>query len=173
MNDHIRNQKRRARAIVIVFPALLLMTPMFDAHAQASLDAPTASRMIEGCVAHSKAKGQSHAIAIYDTGGHPVALLRMDGNASGIMAFAMQKAAAVAHWRFSTAQMETSAKATPGFASAPHVVTVPGGIPVYSTDGKTFIGAVGVSGESAQDDTACAEAAVKAVGLSLARKRAS
>lgn len=173
MNHHDLNQRRRARAGMLVLPALLLMSPMFDAQAQATLDAPTASRMIEGCVAHSKARGQSHAIAIYDAGGHPVALLRMDGNASGIMAFAMQKAAAVAHWRFSTAQMETSAKATPGFANAPHVVTVPGGIPVYSTDGTTFIGAVGVSGESAQDDTACAEAAVKAGGLSLVRKRAN
>jgi glc operon protein GlcG len=126
--------------------------------------------MIDGCLAHSKAKGQSHAIVINDAGGHPIAILRMDGNAPGVTKFAIQKAEAVAYWRFSTAEMEASAKRTPGFAQAPHVVTVPGGIPVYSADGKAFVGAVGVSGEAPQDDVACAQAAVKAAGLSLSRK---
>lgn len=95
----------------------------------------------------------------------------MDGNTSGVTEFAMQKAAAVAHWRFATAQMEAAAKATPGFANAPRVVTVPGGVPVYSADGTTFLGAVGVSGEAAQDDAACGEAAVNAAGLSVSRRR--
>ena len=153
--------------------ALLVMLPALSAEGQASIDAQTASKMIDGCAAHSRAKGQSHAIAIYDSGGHPIALLRMDGNPAGVMAFSMRKAEAVAHWQFSTAQMETAAKGTPGFANAPNVVTVPGGVPVFSADGRTFIGAVGVSGEAPQDDNACAEAAVKAAGLSLARRRAN
>ena len=126
--------------------------------------------MIDGCVAHATAKKQSHAIAVYDAAGQPIALLRMDGNTPGVTEFAMQKAQAVAHWRFSTAQMEAAAKATPGFANAPRVVTVPGGVPVYSADGN-FLGAVGVSGEAAQDDAACAEAAVKSAGLSTSRRR--
>jgi len=150
--------------------AVLLLIPAF-AEAQMSIDAKTASKMIDGCVAHSSAKSQSHAIAVYDAGGQPVALLRMDGNSPGVTDFAMQKAAAAAHWRFSTAQMETSARATPGFGNAPRVVTVPGGVPVFSADGVTFLGAVGVSGEAPQDDAACAEAAVKAAGLSISRKR--
>ena len=143
----------------------------FAAGAQTSIDAATASKMIEGCVAHSKAKSQSHAIAIYDAGGSPVALLRMDGNSPGVMDFAIAKAVAAAKWGFSTAQMEQSAKATPGFANAPHVVTVAGGIPVFSSDGRTFIGAVGVSGEGPADDAACAEAAVRAGGLASSRRR--
>ena len=49
-------------------------------------------------------------------------------------------------------------------------LTVGGGIPVYSTDGQTFLGAVGVSGEAPADDIACAEAAVRAAGLSLTRR---
>ena len=150
--------------------ALLLVVPAL-AEGQASIDAKTASKMIDGCVAHSTAKKQSHAIAVYDAGGQPVALLRMDGNTPGVTEFAMQKAAAAAHWRFSTAQMEASAKTTPGFANAPRVVTVPGGVPVYSADGTIFLGAVGVSGEAPQDDAACAEAAVKAAGLSVSRRR--
>ena len=143
--------------------------PSLSAAQQRTLDAKTASQIIDGCAAHAKSKNQSHAIAVYDDGGHPVALLRMDGNSPGVTAFAMQKAEAVAHWRFSTANMANAIKDTPGFANAPMVVTVAGGIPVFSGDGR-FLGAVGVSGEAAQDDAACAEAGVKAAGLSSSRK---
>ena len=80
-------------------------------------------------------------------------------------------AVAVANWRFSTADMAAAAKETPGFADAPHVVTVPGGIPVFSADGQQFIGAVGVSGEAPTDDAACAEAGVRSAGLSTTRKQ--
>lgn len=146
---------------------LLIVTPVAMVQGQTSIDARTASQMIQGCVSHATAKHQSHAIAVYDAGGHPIALLRMDGNSPGVTEFAMQKAEAVAHWGFSTAQMESSAKATPGFANAPHVVTVPGGVPVYTAKEKRFIGAVGVSGEAPADDAACAEAAVSAAGLSI------
>ena len=139
--------------------------------AAAQLSAAAAARIVEGCAAHVRGKRQSHAVAVYDDGGHPVALLRMDGNAAGVMEFAMQKADAVAHWRFSTADMAAAAQQTPGFASAPHVVVVPGGVPVYSADGQQFVGAVGVSGEAPADDVACAEAGVLAAGLALARRR--
>lgn len=94
----------------------------------------------------------------------------MDGNQSGVTEFAMQKAETVASWRFSTADMEAAVKETPGFKTAPHVVTVAGGIPGYSSDGQRFLGAVGVSGEAPPDDVACAEAGVTAAGLSAIRK---
>jgi uncharacterized protein GlcG (DUF336 family) len=138
---------------------------------QVPLSAAAASQVIEGCAAHARAKGQSHAIAVYDAGGHPLALLRMDGNAPGVTEFAMAKADAVARWHFSTAEMAAAARDTPGFANAPHVVMVPGGIPIYSADGKTFIGAIGVSGEAPLDDAACAEAGVKAAGLSSSLRK--
>ena len=141
----------------------LLLTLMSQAPTHV-ISADVASKIIQGCVAQAKAKMQSHAIAVYDGGGHPVALLRMDGNAPGITDFAMQKADAVAHWHFSTETMAASVKQTPGFANAPHVVTVPGELPVFSVDGQ-FIGAVGVSGEAPGDDSACAEAGIKAAGL--------
>jgi len=130
-----------------------------------TLDARAAEAIVHGCVTHAVAKKQSHAIVVVDTGGHIAAALRMDGNGSGIFDFALTKAEAAAAWGFATAQMEQSAKETPGFADAPHVVTVPGGLPIFSADGKTRIGAVGVSGEAPADDAACAEAGVRAAGL--------
>jgi glc operon protein GlcG len=147
-----------------LFPAAIPYSPAADA--APALPVQAAQQVIEGCMAHAKQKHQSHAIAVYDETGHPVALARMDGNQPGVVAFAMEKAAAVASWHFSTADMEKAAQGTPGFARAPHVVTVPGGLPVFSADGTRFIGAVGVSGQDPKDDAACAEAGIKAAGLS-------
>jgi uncharacterized protein GlcG (DUF336 family) len=75
----------------------------------------------------------------------------------------------VAAWGFSTAAMAEAARTTPGFGDAPHVVTVAGGVPVFSRDGRSLIGAVGVSGEAPADDAACAEAGIGAAGLRPAR----
>ena len=136
---------------------------------QVALDARTAQAIVAGCAAHAAAKNQGHAIAVVDLGGHLVAALRMDGNGSGIMDFSRAKAKAVAAWGFPTAQMEQAARETPGFANAPHVVTVAGGVPVWSADGKVRIGGVGASGEAPADDAACAEAGIRSAGLRSAR----
>ena len=141
-----------------------------SAHAQpapARLDAAAAQAIIQGCVSHSTARNQSHGIAVVDTGGHIVAALRMAGG-YGIMDFAIAKARAAAAWGFSTVGMQEAVHGTPGFANAPYVVTVPGGVPVFSADGRTRIGAVGVSGEAPADDAACAEAGIAAAGLRAA-----
>lgn len=131
----------------------------------AQMDARAAQAIIAGCVAHSSGRRQSHAIAVVDAGGLLVAALRMDGNSYGIMDFAIAKARASAAWGGTTAGQADGARSTPGFADAPHVVTVPGGVPVFSGDGRERIGAVGVSGEAPADDVACAEAGIGAAGL--------
>ena len=135
-----------------------------DARA-APLDAAQAQAIVAGCAAHAAGRHQSHAIAVVDPGGHLMAALRMDGNGSGLMDFAVAKAEAAAAWGFATAQMAEGARTTPGFAAAPHVVTVPGGVPIYSADGRERVGAVGASGEAPVDDEACAQAGVTAAGL--------
>jgi glc operon protein GlcG len=135
-----------------------------------ALTAPLAEAIVAGCRSHAAARGQSHAIAVVDPGGHLVAALRMDGNRSGMMDFSIEKAKAVAAWGFATARMEEAAKGTPGFARAPGVVTVAGGVPVFSADGRTLIGAAGASGEAPADDAACVEAGIKAAGLASGRR---
>ena len=152
----------------LLISAALIAAPAY-AQSAPTLDARAAEAIVHGCATHAIAKKQSHAIVVVDTGGHIAAGLRMDGNGSGIFDFALAKAQAAAAWGFSTAQMLESARGTPGFDRAPHVVIVPGGVPVFSADGKTRIGAVGVSGEAPADDAACAEAGVKAAGLRSSR----
>ena len=152
---------------------LLLFTAFVSASASAqlapTLDAKSAEAIVAGCATHAKARQQSHAIVVVDMGGNVVAALRMDGNGSGIFDFSMAKAEAAAAWGFSTAQMLESSRGTPGFDRAPKVVIVPGGVPVFSADGRTRIGAVGVSGEAPADDAACAEAGIRAAALRSSR----
>jgi glc operon protein GlcG len=138
---------------------------------QGTLDARMAQAIVAGCAAHAAARNHSHAIAVVDAGGHLVAALRMDGNGSGTMEFALAKARAVAAWGFPTAEMEQAAVETPGFANAPGVVTVAGGVPVWSADGKVRVGGVGASGEAPAGDAACAEAGIAAAGLRTGRTR--
>ncbi len=161
--------KRRGvgKSDLAALAALLLAGPGHAAPA-AALDARAAQAIVAGCAAHAAGKRQSHAIAVVDPGGHVIASLRMDGNGYGIMEFALAKAEAAAAWGFATARMADGARETPGFGSAPHVVTVAGGLPVFSTDG-TRLGAVGVSGEAPADDEVCAEAGIRAAGFRLAR----
>jgi uncharacterized protein GlcG (DUF336 family) len=153
------------RKIALILLAELVATP----GVAQQLDARSAEALVHGCATHAIARKQSHAIVVVDTGGHIAAALRMDGNGSGVFDFAQVKAQAAAAWGFSTAQMAEAAKGTPGFANAPHVVIVPGGVPVFSADGKVRIGAIGVSGEAPADDAGCAEAGIKAAGLRSGR----
>lgn len=148
---------------------LILPAGLWAQSAPPALNAKVAQAIVEGCAVHATGKKHSHAIAVVDAGGHLVSLLRMDGNGYGIMDFAVQKAGAAAAWGFPTAAMADGAKSTPGFAHAPHVVTVAGGVPVYDSAGRTRIGAVGVSGEAPADDEACAVAGVTAAGLRTTR----
>ena len=154
---------KRIALLLAAAPTLAASQP------SAALDAKAAQAIVAGCAAHATSKMQSEAIAVVDNGGHLVAALRMDGNGSGIFDFALAKAEAAAAWGFPTAQMVESAKGTPGFANAPHVVTVAGGVPVFGADGTSRIGAVGVSGEAPEDDAACAETGIKAAGLRSSR----
>ena len=150
-----------AAAVAAAAPAQAQVAP--------TLGARLAQAVVNGCAAHAGAKKQSHAIAVVDAGGNLVAALRMDGNGFGMMDFALAKAKAVAAWGFPTSDMAEGAKSTPGFGFAPHVVTVGGGVPIFSADGRTRLGAAGASGEEPEDDAACVVAGIASAGLRSSR----
>jgi glc operon protein GlcG len=154
-----------------ILAALAAATPSTAQPPPTGLTAALAEAIVAGCRRHAEGKRQSHAIAVVDPGGHLLAALRMDGNPAGAMDFALEKAKAAAAWGFSTAQMEEAAKGTPGFARAPGVVTVAGGMPVFAAGARGPIGAAGASGEAPADDAACVEAGIRAAGLAGQRPR--
>jgi glc operon protein GlcG len=153
----------------VIVAATALVAASAQSQTAPRLDARSAQAIVNGCAAHAGAKMQSHAIAVVDIGGHLIAGLRMDGTGFGMMDFAIAKAEAAAAWGFSTAEMVEGAKGTPGFVNAPHVVTVPGGVPIFSSDGKARLGAAGASGEAPEDDAACVTAGIAAAGLRSSR----
>jgi uncharacterized protein GlcG (DUF336 family) len=156
------------RSAVVAAALAAIPTPA-SGQPPATLDNLTALVIVTTCANHAAVKKQSEAIVVVDNGGNVIAALRMDGNGSGIFDFALAKAQAAAAWGFSTAEMLNSARGTPGFERAPHIVIVPGGLPIFTADGKTQIGAVGVSGEAPADDAECAQAGIKAAKLRSAR----
>jgi glc operon protein GlcG len=143
----------------------LLVASAATAQSTTAIDARAAQAIIAGCAAHAGAHHNQQAVVVVDTGGRVVAALRMDGAEFGKMDFAQAKAVAAAAWGFDTAGQADGAKDFPGFARAPFVQTVPGGVAVLARDGKTEIGAVGVSGGAPADDAACAVAGIHAAGL--------
>lgn len=157
-----------------LFFAALSFLAVSSVQAQESrpvLSAESAQAIIVGCKAYGAENNLSQALAVTDAGGNLVAFLRLDGNGPGAGDFAIEKAKAVGRWGFATAQMAEGAKSFPGFADAPNVVTVPGGVPIYTADGKTFLGGAAASGEPPEDDVACIEAGIVAAGLRHERVR--
>jgi glc operon protein GlcG len=153
---------------------LLLLSIMLLASAAAAQPAPVlnaqlAQAIVTGCAAHAAGRGNAQAIVVVDLGGRVIASLRMDRVTFGKMDFAEAKAVAAAAWGFDTAGQAEGAKEFPGFADAPFVETVPGGVPVWSADGRARIGGVGVSGAAPADDAGCAEAGIQAAGLRTTR----
>jgi uncharacterized protein GlcG (DUF336 family) len=120
-----------------------------------------AQDMMSGARAAATTTGIAVSIAVVDAGGHLVGFARMDGAEIAGPILARDKAfTAVAH-RIATAEL--TALVAPGgelagmnTADAGRYIAFPGGLPCW--DGDRVIGAVGVSGGSAEQDQFCAEA---------------
>ncbi|UWQ73526.1 heme-binding protein [Leisingera sp. M658] len=110
------------------------------------------------------------SVVVLDAGGHVQAFEREDGAAPGRFPIAHGKAyGSVMLGMAGSAQM-ARAEAQAYFMAAVNgvyggqVVPVPGGVLVRGTDG-TVIGAVGVTGDSSDNDAVAAMAGIEAAGL--------
>lgn len=109
-------------------------------------------------------------VAVLDAGGHLVAFKREDK--SGILRFdiAFGKAWGALGMGFGSRTLFERAEKTPMFftaltaASGGRVVTNPGGVLIRDANGD-IIGAVGISGDTSDNDEICAIASIAAAGL--------
>ncbi len=109
-------------------------------------------------------------VAVLDAGGHLVAFKREDK--SGILRFdiAFGKAWGALGMGFGSRTLFERAEKTPMFftalaaASGGRVVTNPGGVLIRDAGGD-IIGAVGISGDTSDNDEVCALAGIAAAGL--------
>lgn len=131
-----------------------------------------AARMTEAAVARAAEVGAVVSAAVVDSGGHLVHFQRMDRAEIAGPTLAVDKAfTAVAH-RIATAEL--GPLAAPGGELAGlagngggRYVVFGGGLPCWVGDPDVdgvVVGAVGVSGGTAEQDVACAEAALAVFG---------
>ena len=110
-------------------------------------------------------------VVVLDPGGHLVASAREDG--SGILRhdIAFGKAWASLGMGFNSRELVSRAQTVPSFvaaltaASGGRVIPVPGGVLIRSAAGEV-LGAVGITGDTSDNDEACAMAGIAAAGFS-------
>ena len=110
------------------------------------------------------------AVVVLDAGGHPIAFLREDGASPGRFAIAEGKAYGSLMLGIGGAAQKTRAEEQAYFMSAMNglfggrVVPVPGGVLVKNSAG-TVIGAVGVTGDTSDNDALAAVAGIDVAGF--------
>lgn len=110
-------------------------------------------------------------IAVLDDGAHLKSFKRQDGPGAPLRPFVAQgKAWGAIGMGFPSRELEVRAKDRPHFmnaiiaASGGRIVPVPGGVLIKNSSGE-IVGAVGVSGDTSDNDEAVAIAGIKAAGL--------
>ena len=129
-----------------------------------------ASALVDAALARGAELGLAPlTVAVLDPGGHLVVLKRQDG--SGILRaeIAMAKAGGVLGMGLPARELAGRAQRAPQFFAALTVLSggrmmpVPGGVPL-TADGQV-VGAAGISGDTSDNDEACAVHGAHAAGL--------
>lgn len=131
-----------------------------------------ANAIIEGALAKGKEAGfKPLSVAVLDPGGHLIAFQRGDGSSFARAQIATGKAAGALALGVSSRKVGAMAEERPWFvgafatgASHP-VIPAAGGVIVVNGSGA-FIGAVGVTGDTSDNDEIAALAGITAAGLS-------
>jgi glc operon protein GlcG len=153
----------KSRTIVVAAVALgLASASAFAQDKKTVLNLETAKKMAAACEAKAKAEGWKMNIAILDAGANMKYFLRQDDAFLGSVQIAKLKANTSSNFPFSTKQVGEITKNIPGIAFVPGIVTFEGGLPI-KTGGGEHIGAIGVSGGTAEQDGICAQAGLDAV----------
>jgi uncharacterized protein GlcG (DUF336 family) len=137
-----------------------------------SLTLTQASIIVDSALkAGRDAKYMPLTVVVLDSGGHLVAAKREDD--SGIIRFevAAGKAYGALGLGWGSRSTMTRVAQNPNFltsvvaASGGRLVPNPGGVLIRDAGGKKIIGAVGISGDTGDNDEICAVAGIEAAGL--------
>jgi len=131
-----------------------------------------AALIVDTALEHGRAqKFKPLAVAVLDAGGHLVAFKREDNASILRPQIAEGKAWGVLGMGFGGREFARRVQTGPVFlaalmaASGGRVVPAPGGVLIRDREG-TIVGSVGISGDTSENDEACAVAGIKATGLS-------
>ena len=114
-----------------------------------------AKNAIITAIIKSNELGTKMNVAVVDTGGNLVSFMRQDGAWLGSTDIAIKKAKTAVFFNMNTGEVgKLSQPGGPLFGiehSNEGLITFPGGIPIYCSDGN-LMGAIGVSGDSVEND---------------------
>ena len=137
----------------------------------ADISLTKAKRIIAQTFAKGKALGlKPLSCVVLDAGGNVKAFERQDGASPGRFAIAHAKAYGCVMLGMTGSQQMARAEQQAYFMNAVNgvyggqVIPVPGGVIVHNKQGRT-IGAVGVTGDTSDNDAAAAQAGIQAAGL--------
>jgi len=138
----------------------------------AALKLVQATAIVDAAIAEGRKKNFAPlAVAVLDAGGHLVAFKREDGTSFFRFDIAYGKAWGALGMGFGTRELAARAAKFPTFVAAisalsqGRMVPSPGGVLIAGPDGEV-VGAVGISGDSGDNDEVCAIAGIEAVSLS-------
>lgn len=136
-----------------------------------SLDLETARTIIAGARAHASSAGlKPLTVVVLDAGGHVVAVEREDGSSMKRFEIGFGKAYGALSLGMGSRSIMGRAEQQPYFIAAVTsavggtLVPVPGGVLVRD-DGGDLIGAVGITGDTSDNDEAAAVAGITGAGL--------
>ena len=137
----------------------------------ADLTLAQAHTIIEAALAKGEALGlKPLTVAVLDSGGHLKALARQDNSSIMRPQIAQGKAYGALAVGVGSRWLDANAKDRPHFiqalngASDGKIVPVPGGV-LALDDAGLILGAVGITGDTSDNDEACALAGIAAAGL--------
>jgi len=124
-----------------------------------------AQALIQAVLEQARKRSLRLCVAVVDAGGHLLAFHRMDGLPFQLIGIAQDKAVTAAGFGIATHELSQGLERHPKgtrefFAARPGVVLLAGGLPLLR-EGE-LLGGLGISGGSAIEDEACAQAALQA-----------
>jgi len=135
-----------------------------------TLDLETARNLIRRILSEGAERAMKPlSVCVVDAGGHPIAFERSDGASPMRFAIAHGKAHGAVMIGVGSRALFERAQQQPYFVQSINalaggaLVPVPGGVLIRS--GGEIVGAVGVTGDSSDNDEACAIAAIEAAGF--------
>ena len=128
-----------------------------------------AAMAVDAAVQYATSQGLKINVAVVDRGGNLMAFLRMPGAFLHSIQIAVDKSYTASSFGFPTKNWMSLVGHDEGmklgFSSQPRLIVFGGGFPIFLNDTETWIGGIGVSGASEDQDEACAMAGLAALGL--------
>lgn len=130
-----------------------------------------ANALIEAVLAKGAELGlKPLTVTVHDPGGHLIACQRQDGASNMRVKLAGGKAAGALALGVSSRTIGEMALDRPHFVAAVDTMSEGGMVPaaggvIVCDEGGIIVGAIGVTGDTSDNDEACALAAIEAVGL--------